>query len=313
MQNFNVGVIGCGVLGTRHAEIYNRIPDVNLVGVYDTQLDKAKSLANDLGVIAFDTLESLQKEINAASVCTPAIHHHKVAAPLLKAGIHLLIEKPITTTLEDADDLIEIAQTQNLVLQTGHIERFNGAVSAVKKIVKKPIYIECDRIGFYDPRISDVGVILDLMIHDIDILLYFANSPVKEIHAMGMNIISDSEDFANARILFESGAVGNLTASRMAQKRLRKIRIFEKHRYTSLDYYRQEAQTFTKESAQISESIYMPVDIRKTNPLEEEINAFTHAIHNKIKPQVDGRDGRAALAVALQILDQIRSKSGSLV
>ena len=306
MSKLKLGVVGCGVLGSRHAEIYKNLPDVELVAVCDRHLDRAVKLGSDLDAKAFDQLEPLLDVVDAVSVCTPAVEHHSVSKSALNAGLHLLVEKPITTTLPDADELLKIAKERKLILQTGHIERFNGAVSAVKKIVNNPVFIECDRIGFFDPRISDVGVVLDLMIHDIEIILYLVNSPVKTVQAVGMNILSQSEDFANCRIEFESGTVCNLTASRMAQKRLRKIRIFEKNRYISLDYFRQEVLTFNKESAHTSETLYRPLDVRKSNPLEDEIKDFVRCVKHNQEPEVRGEDARAALKVALQILNQIK-------
>ena len=309
MGKMKVGIVGCGVLGSRHAEIYSRLPEVDLVGVCDIDFKRAQKLAEHLKTAPFEHLEDLLPKIEAASVCTPAAQHHVVSKPALEAGVHLLIEKPITTTLEHADELLKIAKNKELVLQTGHIERFNGAVLAVKDLIQKPVYIECDRIGLFDSRISDVGVVLDLMIHDIDILLYLVNSPVKNIQAVGMSILSDSEDFANCRLEFENGAICNLTASRMAQKRLRKIRIFEKNRYVSLDYFRQEALTFDKNIASTSETIYRPLDVRKSNPLEEELKHFVDCVKNHAAPKISGEDARAALQVALQVIQQIHSRS----
>ena len=309
MAKLKIGVVGCGVLGSRHAEIYSKLPHVELVAVCDRHAERAEKLAERVNAKPFDRLEPLLEKVDATSICTPAAQHHGVSKVALEAGVHLLIEKPITTTLEDADELLKIAKDKKLTLQTGHIERFNGAVSAAKKIVQNPIFIECDRIGLFDPRVADVGVVLDLMIHDIDIILYLVNAPVKTIQAVGMNILSQSEDFANCRIEFDNGTVCNLTASRMAQKRLRKIRIFEKERYISLDYFRQEALTFNKESAETSETLYRPLDIRKSNPLEDELKHFIRCIENHEEPRVGGEDARAALKVALQILDQIRTRS----
>lgn len=309
MDQLKVGVIGCGVLGLRHAEIYNRLPNVKLVGVYDVSVKKAEALGKQLNVPFFSDPSQLYESITAASVCTPAISHYQVSSELLKHDVHLLIEKPITTNLEDADSLLKLAKEKKLTLQTGHIERFNGAVCKVKEMVKKPLFIECDRIGFFDPRIADVGVVLDLMIHDIDIALYLVGSKVKKVEAIGMKILSNSEDFANCRLEFESGTVCNLTASRMAQKHRRKIRIFEEHRYISLDYFSQEALTFAKDSAKFNETIYHPIDVRKTNSLEEEIKAFVKCVLSGERPLVSGEDARAALEVALLALEQIHSKN----
>ena len=308
MSRLRVGVVGCGVLGSRHAEIYRQLPDVEIVAVVDPLPGKAEALARAIGSRAYAHVRECAGLLDAASVCTPAVSHHEVARPLIEAGIHLLVEKPITTRLADADDLVALASKKKIVLQTGHIERFNGAVSTVKRLVREPVFIECDRIGPYDPRISDVGVVLDLMIHDIDIVLDLVQSPVKSVEAVGMNLFTDREDFAHGRILFENGAIASLTASRMAQKRLRKIRIFDKHQYFSLDYFQQELLTLTRQRAAAGQTAYEPVPVVKSQPLEEEVKSFVASVRSGNVQGVSGADGRAALAVALRILDQIHLK-----
>lgn len=308
MPRLRVGVVGCGVLGSRHAEIYRQLPDVDVVAVVDPLSEKAEALAKAAGARAFSRLEDCLGLLDAASVCTPAVSHHAVARPLLQAGVHVLVEKPITTRLEDADDLIALAGAKKAILQIGHIERFNGAVSTVKKLTHDPVFIECDRIGPYDPRISDVGVVLDLMIHDIDIVLDLVQSPVASVEAVGMNLFTEREDFAHGRILFQNGAVASLTASRMAQKRLRKIRIFDKNQYFSLDYFQQELMTLTRQRAAEGRTAYEPVPVTKSQPLEEEVKNFVSCVRGGQVRGVSGADGRAALAVALQILDQIQRK-----
>lgn len=307
MTKLRVGVIGCGVLGSRHAQIYRQIPDVDVVAVVDPLEAKAQALAQECGATAFSRVEDCIGLLDAASICTPAVTHHEVARPLAEAGVHLLIEKPLTSRLEDADDLIALAASKKIILQTGHIERFNGAVSTVKKMIKSPVYIECDRIGPYNPRISDVGVVLDLMIHDIDIVLDLIKSPVKSVEAVGMNLFTQREDFAHGRILFANGAIASLTASRMAQKRLRKIRIFDQDQYLSLDYFAQELLTLTRQRAAEGQAGYEPVPVVKSEPLEEEVKSFVASVRSGNAGGVSGADGRAALAVALQILDQIQS------
>lgn len=308
MSRLRIGVVGCGVLGSRHAEIYRQLPDVDVVAVVDPLADKANALARAVGARAFSSLRDCGGLFDAASICTPAENHHEVARPLIDAGVHLLVEKPITTRLADADDLVALASSKKIILQTGHIERFNGAVSTVKRLVQDPVFIECDRIGPYDPRISDVGVVLDLMIHDIDIVLDLVQSPVRSVEAVGMNLFSKHEDFAHGRILFESGTVVNLTASRMAQKRLRKIRIFDKNQYFTLDYFQQELLTLTRQRAAEGQTSYEPVPVAKSQPLEEEIKNFVSCVRGGSVQGVSGADGRAALAVALRILDQIQRK-----
>ena len=302
MEKVRMAVVGCGVLGTRHAEIYSKMPDVELVGVVDTHGEKASKVAAACGTRVFENTAALKGHIDAASVCTPAHTHHEVAKPLLGAGTHLLIEKPITTRLDHADELLRLATDGRLVLQTGHVERFNPAVRMIKGLVKDPRFIECDRIGPYDPRIQDVGVVLDLMIHDIDIVLYLVGSSVTSVDTVGMSMHSANEDFANCRLTFENGTVANLTASRMARNRMRKIRVFQDNAYLSLDYFRQEAVVLTKDSG---EPAYRTIEIEKSQPLQDELADFVSCVRTKDRPLVSGEAGRAALAVALQVLDQI--------
>jgi predicted dehydrogenase len=304
MKDLRVGVIGCGFLGSRHAEIYHQLPHVKLVGICDTDFEKARKVASLYDSKAYDNLELMLGTLDAASICTPAHAHHEVSKPLLEQGVHLLIEKPITTQLAEADELLQIAREKNLTLQTGHIERFNAAVRVIKDIVKKPRFIECDRIGPYSNRIIDVGVVLDLMIHDIDIVLHIVGSKVKSVDTIGLNLMSETEDFANCRLHFENGTVCDLTASRIARDRLRKIRIFQEDAYISLDYIRQEALILTKKNGSAN---YQTVDIKKSEPLREELTDFISCIQKKERPLVSGEEGRAALSVALQILECIRS------
>lgn len=277
--------------------------------VMDVRKDVASRLGTKLGVGFTDQLDEALGSADAVSICTPAVTHFDVATQALKRGKHVLVEKPITTRLEDADALVDLAAKQKLILQTGHVERFNGAVKTIKEMVKNPIFIECDRIGIYDQRIADVGVVLDLMIHDIDILLYLVRSTVTDIQAVGMSIFSENEDFVNARLTFASGTVCNITASRMAQKRVRKLRIFEKSRYISMDYYGQEALTFTRNGFVGDETPYQPIDIRKTNSLTDELSAFVACVRENRPPQVRGQEGREALEVALKVLEQIKKRS----
>lgn len=303
MENLiKVAVIGCGVLGNRHTEIYQKMPGVEVIGVSDLDLERAKTLANRHGIESSNSPQSFFGRVDAISICTPAITHYDVAKPVLQAGIHVLVEKPITTKLEAADELLKLAKHKRLILQTGHVERFNAAVRKMKMIVKDPIFIECDRIGPYDPRISDVGVVLDLMIHDIDILLYVVNSPILSIDTIGHQMLSHTEDFANVRIHFENGTVASLTASRMARDRLRKIRVFQQNAYISLDYSRQEALILTKENGKTE---YQTIDIKKTDALRDELTEFIDCVRSKGEPSVSGEEGRAALEVALKIQKKI--------
>lgn len=303
MENrVRAGVVGCGNLGSKHAEIYSRMPRVDLVGVYDIHPEKTEEAASAYNTRPFKKLESFAGQVDAASICTPAETHFAVAKDLLEAGIHVLVEKPITTRLEDADELLRIAREKKLILQTGHVERFNAAVRVIKDIVKSPRFIECDRIGPYDARVQDIGVVLDLMIHDIDIVLHLVRSEVESIETIALNILSPTEDFANCRIRFENGTVCSLTASRIARDRLRKIRIFQENAYISLDYVNQEAVILTTED---SSTEYRTIDIKKSQPLEDELSYFIDCVQTEGQPLVSGEEGRAALVIALQALEQI--------
>jgi predicted dehydrogenase len=299
-------VIGCGVLGTRHAEIYARLPSVELVGVFDIHPEKTQTVAALCNTRPFNDLESLARQVDAASVCTPARAHYGVARTLMDKGVHLLIEKPITTRLEEADELLRLAHEKRLILQTGHVERFNAAIRHIKTLVKNPRFIECDRIGTYDARVQDVGVILDLMIHDIDILLYLVGSEVELLDTIAMSMLSPTEDFANCRIRFKNGTVASLTASRIARAPLRKIRIFQENAYISIDYVRQEAAILTQDS---QGTAYRTIDILKSQPLQEELGTFVSCVRNGEQPLVSGVEGRAALAVALRALEQVSAAS----
>jgi len=303
-QPTKVAVIGCGVLGSRHAELYRDMPHTELVGVMDIVPEKAKKLAIACRTEGYAKLEKLYEKLDAASICVPAVHHFSVSKKLLNQNIHLLIEKPITTRLDHADQILAIARKKNLVLQVGHIERFNSAVQHIKKIVKKPLFIECDRIGRFNPRVADVGVVLDLMIHDIDIMLYLVNSPVEDVASVGLHFHSKREDFVNCRLLFKNKTIGNITASRMAKDPLRKIRIFQNNTYISLDYMNQEALISRRQTG--GNVQYQRIPIEKSHALKAELQSFIDCVRKGKRPLVSGEDGRRALAVALRILDQIR-------
>jgi len=299
-----IAVIGCGKLGSRHAEMYSKMSGIELIGVCDTHAEKAQEAARRCKTKAFTNHRDLLKIVDAASIVVPSHKHYEISKDFIENGVHLLIEKPITTKLEDADALIELAARRQVLIQVGHIERFNSAIRTIKGIIKNPRFIECHRLGPYDPRVADVGVTLDLMIHDIDIVLDLVKSPVKHIDSVGACIVSKTEDIANARVRFENQAVCNLTASRVTPDVQRRIRIFQDNAYISLDYVSQEAQIYTKDATGIH---HKKIDITKADSLKEELSDFIECVRTHKRPLVSGEEGREALAVALEISRQIHS------
>ena len=300
-----VAVIGAGKLGARHAEVYSKLPGVDLVGVCDIIEHRAKESAHHSKTKAYKDHHELLGIVDAASIVVPSHAHHKISKDFLNHNVHLLIEKPITTILEEADDLLSVAREKDLTIQVGHIERFNSAIRAIKNVIKIPRFIECHRLGPYDTRTIDVGVTLDLMIHDIDIVLDLVKSPIKHVDSVGAFILSKTEDIANARIRFENNSVCDLTASRVTKDVMRKIRIFQDDAYISIDYVKQEAAIFSKENGNIHHKL---IDIKKSDSLKEELSDFVDCVRHKKQPLVSGLEGRSALALALQIQHQIKEQ-----
>jgi predicted dehydrogenase len=303
MQKLDVAVIGVGHLGSRHAKIYSELADrVNLVGVCDLDPQKARAVAEQCRCPSFTDYTQLFGKITAASICVPTVSHYEVAQECLRRGIHLLVEKPITKTLKEADGLIKLAARGGLTLQVGHVERFNSAFQAIKTLAKNPNFVECHRLNLFPNRSLDIGVVLDLMIHDIDIVLGLEDSSAKDIQAVGVKVLTDYEDIANARITFKSGCVCNLTASRVSDETMRKIRIFMSDTYISLDYCKQEAFIYKKHQGVISKHA---LPIEKEEPLRKELESFVDCVLLRQKPLVSGSEARAALNLALKIQEKI--------
>ena len=298
-----VAVIGAGKLGARHAEVYSKLAGVELIGVCDIIEHRARETAHLCKTHPFKDYRGLLQGVDAASIVVPSPLHHAISKDFLNHGIHLLIEKPITTTLEEADELLELAKKRGLIIQVGHIERFNSAIRTIKNVIKAPRFIECHRLGPYDPRVIDVGVTLDLMIHDIDIVLDLVKSPIQSVDAVGAFILSKTEDIANARIRFANQSVCDLTASRVTRDVMRKIRIFQDDAYISLDYVTQEAVIYTKENGHIH---HRTIDITKSDSLKEELADFIDCVRTLKRPLVSGEEGREALALALEVSRQIK-------
>ncbi len=309
-DKLNVGVVGVGYLGKFHAEKYAALKDVNLVGIVDQDFDKATAIAAKLGTVAFTDFRDLTGKVEAISVVVPTATHYEVSRYFLEHDVDVLIEKPITSTLEQADELIRLADSRGLLIQVGHLERFNPAVTALDGIVKHPMFIESHRLSTFKARGTDVSVVLDLMIHDIDIILNFVKSAVTSIHAAGISVISSHVDIANARLEFQNGCVANVTASRISAKNQRKIRLFQKEGYISVDFANREI-TIIRPDGMVKNGIIpgMKIDQRcftHADALQDEIKAFVQAVRLRQSPEVTGQMGRDALKIALSIMDQIK-------
>jgi len=308
MKKLRASVIGIGQLGQHHTRIYNELPEVDLVGICDINDEKSEK-AQEYNIPFYKDYHDLIDKVDVVSIATPTKLHYTIAKTLVTHNIHVLIEKPITNSVTEADELITLAREKNVFLQVGHIERYNAAFKAVKKIAKKIKFIEIHRLGPFTPRISDCGVVLDLMIHDLDIILTLLRSKIIYLDAVGVNVLSHHEDIANARLKFENGAIANITASRLTPEKQRKIRIWQDDAYISLDYQNQAGLIYRKELFGISKK---EIDIQKEEPLRSELQEFIKAvIKNAPHDRVD-IDARNALHVALQILDSIKENNKRL-
>ena len=304
MGKVKVGIVGVGHLGSIHAKVYSKLPNVDLVGVCDCNLERALEIGKKYHTRSYADYEDLFDKVEAASIVVPTSLHYNIAKEFLNSGIHVLIEKPITKTLSEADELIEIAQKKNLIIQVGHVERFNAAILALEKYLKKPKFVECQRLGPFHKRVEDVGVVLDLMIHDIDIVLGLIKQDVVNIEAVGLSTMSAHEDVANVRLIFEDGTIADITASRVTKDVVRKIRIFQEDSYISLDYLDQEVTIFKKTGNKILKE---KVKVKKAQPLNEELESFIKCVTTHQTPIVSGTEGRRALQVALAIIEKIKS------
>ncbi len=303
------GVIGVGYLGQHHARIYSNMPGVKLVGVADINKERADEIAKTYSTTPFYDYRDLIGKVDAVSIVVPTVLHHKVAMDFIANDTDILLEKPITTTIDEAEDLIREAEGHSLILQIGHLERFNAAMMALARIIKGPRFIESHRLGPFIDRGTDVSVILDLMIHDIDILLSLVNSEVEDIRAVGVPVLSSDIDIANARIEFKSGCVANVTASRISKEKMRKIRIFQEDAYISLDYQAQELFVYRKAGGDGLEKpkIAMEkIEVEKGEPLQAELTTFIDSVRSRTRPLVSGHEGKEALKVALKVLGAIK-------
>ena len=303
-----VGVIGVGHLGKEHVRIYSALAGCELAGVFDINPDVKEKFARKYKVCAFNSTEEMTLGVDAVSVVVPTSAHFEVAGAFLKAGRHVFVEKPITETTAQAGELVKLAHESKLILQVGHVERFNPVMSYLEKQVADPRFIEAHRLSPYPGRGTDVSVVLDLMIHDLDVVLHLVRSPLVSIDAVGVPVLSSTEDIANARMKFANGCVANLTASRISPEKTRKIRVFSPTHYLSLDYQNQEGLIYWKENQAIKRE---KVPIEKDEPLKLELAAFVHAVEHRLEPRVSGRAGKQALDVAIQICEEIRRQAPS--
>ncbi len=316
-----VGVIGTGHLGRFHTRVYSELPGCELVGVFDTDGERAAAVANEYGTTAFDDLPTLIDMVDAASIAVPTTSHHETGMACIDAGVHVLIEKPIASTVEQARELVEAARRRGVRIQVGHIERFNQATRAALAVLRDPKFIEAHRLGVFVPRGTDVAVVLDLMIHDIDLILSAVRSPVARIDAVGVPVLSPTIDIANARLTFEDGCVANVTASRVSRDRVRKIRFFQSDAYVSIDTMGPAVEVIHRKdvpkelmlrvaSGEIEGGLENIIEIEQppmdgADALELELEAFLDAVESGSRPVVDGEDGLKALEVALEIMRQI--------
>jgi predicted dehydrogenase len=325
-----IGVIGVGHLGSLHVKMFSDMPGVRLSGVYDTNAGAAETVAGRFGTVAAPTLDALLEGVDAVTVATSTNAHCAVALKALEKGKHVFLEKPITETVAEADLLCRAASGRGLLLQVGHIERFNPAILALEKYRIAPMFVESHRLAQFNPRGTDVGVVLDLMIHDIDLILTFVRSPVRAVEANGVAVVSDSVDIANARLQFENGCVANVTASRISQRKMRKMRLFQKSGYISIDFSEGIAEVFrlvgedepdVKGTMMLGELgsgkhrrkiVYELPEVKEVNALQHELQLFVSAIASGTRPVVSGEDGKHALEVANAIMEKISQQSFSM-
>ncbi len=311
MQKLRVGVIGSGYLGKFHAEKYAAMDDVTLVGVADIDKAAAEKLAASLGTAAYTDYKKFFGRVDAVSIVVPTTEHYHISMDFLEKDVDIMVEKPITTTIEEADGMIDLAEKKGRIIQVGHLERFNPVVGQMKNIVGKPLFIEAHRLSLYKKRGTEVSVVLDLMIHDIDIILNFVKSVIIDIRAAGLSIISDHVDIASARIEFENGCVANITASRVSNRSERKIRIFQKNAYLSVDFGNSDITVVKKSETPAGNGPVPEMDTQlltfdKWDALEKELRAFVDCVQHRGTPEVSGIEGRKALKTALAVMDKIR-------
>src|SRR5258708_38830040 len=309
-QSIRVGVVGVGSIGKNHARICAGIKEAKFAAIYDTNSDVARSIGRQYRVPVAASLDEFITLVDAATVAAPTTTHYEIGRRLLEAGKHVLIEKPITETPKEAQELVRLARERSLILQVGHVERFNPVMSALQELLTKPVFIEVHRLSQYPFRSLEIGVVLDLMIHDLEIILHLVRSPVKSIDAVGVPVLSKGEDIANARIRFQNGCVANVTASRISPEKMRKIRVFQEDAYLSLDYQNQSAEMFRLVNGKITREA---VEVEKDEPLKRELQSFVECSRRGIQPVVSGSEAAAALGLAIEITEITKSVTGELI
>jgi predicted dehydrogenase len=306
MKKLRVGVIGVGHIGKNHARLYAELLGAQFTAIYDTDQARARQLADEFGIAAAASLEEFMEEVDATSIATPTNTHFDIAHKLLTRGKHLLIEKPIAENTAHASELAELAAGRRLVLQVGHVERFNPILSALEKRLTNPRFIEAHRLSPYPNRSTDIGVVLDLMIHDLEIILHLVRSPVQTIDAVGVPVLSRSEDIANARLRFENGCVANITSSRISPEQMRKIRVFQEDTYLSLDYQNQSGEIYRRSADGLTRE---EVEIEREEPLKRQLASFIECAQTGRAPKVSGFQAAAALELAVEITKRIATNA----
>jgi len=309
MKKIKVGVVGIGHLGNYHLQKYQKLPNSEIVGVADIVKEHALSAAEKYNCNALFDHRDLIGKVDAVSVAVPTVSHYKIAKDFLESGVDVLLEKPITATLKEADELVAISDEKGTILQIGFIERFNPAIVALKTITCNPLFIESHRLHPFGSRGTDVDVILDLMIHDLDIILHFVKSDVLDVEAVGVPVLSDKVDLANVRITFRNRCVANITASRISNKEMQKIRFFGVDGYHSVDCRKRELISLGRRdgSGDRIEIVRNSVEVKKRDPLEEEIISFLNSVTKRTSPLVSGKDGRETLKLALHIIEKMKT------
>lgn len=305
MEKVPVGVIGIGSMGQNHARIYSEMPQVELVGIVDIDKERGMSLSRKFNTNYFSDYQELFGRVQAVNIVVPTSLHYRMAMDFLERDVNVLVEKPITGDLNQAKEIVELAKTSNKVLQVGHLERFNPAIGQLKKMVKKPLYLESHRISYPANRNLDVGVVWDLMIHDLDILINFVNSPVVDINSIGISLYSSKEDLALVQLLFKNGAVASLFASRISEERIRRLKIFEQEKTFHLDFLNQTLSVVRlPKQHHTNPPEFVP--IKKCEPLRSELEHFMECVITNKKPMVTGDDGKKALELAIQVVNRMK-------
>ncbi|MBL4586201.1 MAG: Gfo/Idh/MocA family oxidoreductase [Flavobacteriales bacterium] len=328
MADLKIGVLGAGHLGKIHLKLLSETEGFDLVGVYDPDQEKAAFAESEFGITNFSSSDGLIDAVDAVNVVTPTLSHYECAAQAMRRSKHVFTEKPVTTTLEEAEDLMKLSHEANVKVQVGHVERFNPAFVAAQPFIENPMFIECHRLAQFNPRGTDVPVVMDLMIHDLDIILSIVNSNIKRISASGVAVVSDTPDIANARIEFQNGCVANITSSRISMKNMRKTRFFQRDAYIAVDFLKKKTEIVRMDDADEqtgSNDMFIELankkkrrinfefpSINDTNAIQEELRAFRDAISNNTQPPVTIQDGYNALSVAHQIIEKLHLSSDLL-